>query len=101
MDRAAFVCGAQAGADLSRQFERALDREAPDAPQQRRQFLAVHVLHGKEGVAFHLVDVVNAADVGMRYLSRHPHFVVKLRQAGRVAIEFRLEGTSAPPAGRA
>ena len=88
---AALVRGGQAGADLARHLERALHREPPDPPQQRRQVLAVHVLHRQEGVAVDFVDVVDAADVRMRDLPRHPHFVVELHQPRRIAIELRRQ----------
>jgi hypothetical protein len=39
-------------------------------------------------VPIDLVDVVHAADVRVRDLPRHPHLVVELHQAGRVAIQF-------------
>jgi hypothetical protein len=58
------------------------------APQQRREILAVDVLHRKKRVAVHFIDVVDAADVGMRYLPRHPHFRVQLREAHWIAIDL-------------
>ena len=60
--------------------------KAADAPEQRRQILAVDVLHRQERVAFELADVVDAADVRMRHLPRHPHFGVELREARGIAI---------------
>ena len=48
VQHAAFVRGGQAGADLARNLDGLVLREAADAPQQRRQILAVHVLHGQE-----------------------------------------------------
>ena len=91
MDDAAFVRRGEAGADLARDFDRAIVGKAADAPQQRRQLLAVHVLHRQEGVAVDLADVVDAADVGMRNLPRHAHFGVELHQARRIAIELRRQ----------
>jgi len=38
-------------------------------------------------VAFDFVDVVDAADVGMRDLPGHPHFTVQLREQRRIAID--------------
>ena len=71
MDDAAVVCGGEPGADLARELDRAVLREAADAAEQRRQVLAVHVFHREERVPFELADVVDAADVGMRHLPRH------------------------------
>ena len=91
MDDAALVRGGEAGADLPGDLEAALLGEAADAPQQRGEVLAVHVLHRQEGVPFDLVDVVDAADVRVRDLPRHPHFGVELRQTGRIAIDLRRQ----------
>ena len=91
MDDAAFVRRGQAGADLARDFDRSIGGKTAELPQQRRQLLAVHELHRQEGVTVNLVDVVDAADVGVRDLPRHAHFVVELHQAGRIAIELRRQ----------
>ena len=48
MDHAALVGGREAGADLPRDLERLVLRQTADTPQQRRQILAVHVLHRQE-----------------------------------------------------
>ncbi len=45
MDDAAFVRGGEAGADLARDLERAIFGESADAAKQRREILAVDVLH--------------------------------------------------------
>ena len=91
VDDAPLVGGAESRAHLAGQFERALDRESPDAAQERRQFLAVHVFHREECVAVDLVDVVYAADVRVRDLPCHPHLVVELHQARRIVIEVRRQ----------
>ncbi len=83
VDDVALVRGGQAGANLARDLERALLGEASDAAQERRQILAVDVLHREERAAVDLVDVVDAADVGVRDLPRHPDFGVQLRQPWR------------------
>ncbi len=59
----------------------------PIAPEQRRDVLAVDVLHRQERRAVDLVDVVDAADVRVRHLTCHADFGVELRQARRVAID--------------
>ena len=91
MHDAPFMRRGKAGADLPGDFESALLREAADPAEQRRQVLAVHVLHREERVAVHLVDVVDAADVRMGDLARHPDFGVELGQARRIAIDVRRE----------
>ena len=101
MDDAALVRGGESGADLPRDLERAIFREAADAAEQRREILAVHVLHRQERVAVDLADVVDAADVRVRDLPRHPHFGVQLRQPRRDRGRRRAAGTSARPAVRA
>ena len=81
-------CAAARPAQICRAISSAaLLGEAADAAEQRREVLAVHVLHRQERVALDLVDVVDAADVRVRDLPRHPHFGVQLRQARRIAID--------------
>ena len=87
VDDAAVVRGGEARADLARQLDRAVLRKAADATEQRREILAVDVLHRQERVAFELADVVHAAHVGMRDLPRHADFRMELRQPRRIAIE--------------
>ena len=48
--------------------------------QQRRQILAIHILHGDERHALGLADVVDAADIGMRDLAGDADFAVKALQ---------------------
>ena len=86
---------ARPGADLPRDLERAVLRESADAAEQRGEVLAVHVLHRQERVAVDLVDVVDAADVRVRDLPRHPDFGVQLRQPRRIAIDLRGRNFSA------
>ena len=64
----------------ARDLERLVLGQAADAAQQRGQVLAVHVLHGEEGVALRLADVVDAAHVGMRDLARDAHLAVEALQ---------------------
>ena len=61
--------------------------EAADALEERREILAVHVLHRQERRALDLVDVVDAADVGVRDLPRHADFGVELGQARRILVD--------------
>ena len=83
----ALVGRGQAGADLPRNLEPAILRKASDAAEERREVLAVHVLHREERVAVDFVDVVDTADVRVRDLAGHPHFGVELGQARRIAVD--------------
>ena len=87
MDDAALVSGGEAGTDLPRDLEASLLGEAADPAEERRQILAVHVLHREERVPVDFVDVVDAADVRVRHLPRHAHFGVQLCQAGGIVID--------------
>ena len=88
VEHAALVRRGQPCADLPRELERPFRREATDAAEQRAELLAVDELHREERVALDFVDVVDAADVRMRHLPRHPHFVVELHQPRGIAIDF-------------
>ena len=84
------VRGGEAGAQLARDLDRLVAGQAPDAPQQAAQILAIHVLHGNVGGAVHFADVVHAADVGMRDLARDPDLAVEaFEQPGIVGGGFR------------
>ena len=71
------VRGRQPGAQLPRDLDPFVDRQPADALQQRRQVLAVHVLHRQIQLAVRLADVVDAAHVRVRELPRQPHFVAQ------------------------
>ncbi len=86
VDDAPLVRGGEAGADLSRDLERAILRKAPYSPEQRREILAVHVLHRQERVALDFIDVVHAADVRMRHLPRHPDLRVELGEPRGIPV---------------
>jgi hypothetical protein len=53
-----------------RELERLVRGQPADAPQQRREILAVDVLHREEVLATGFGDVVHAAHVRMRHLPR-------------------------------
>ena len=72
--------GGQAGAELPGDLHRLVAGKAADAPQQHRQVLAVHVLHGDEVLTVHLTDVVDPAHVGMSDL---PRVADLLQEAGK------------------
>ena len=65
-------------------------RQPADAPQQRREVLALDVLHREERLAVGLADVVDAADVGMRHLPRDAHLVPESRQPTRLVASHRF-----------
>ena len=77
----ALVRRGEPGAELARDLERLVRRQPADAPQQRGEVLAVHVLHREEVLAVDLADVVDAADVGMRDLARDAHLGVEALEA--------------------
>ena len=81
MDHAALVRGGDAGAELARDVDRLVRRQAPDAAQQRRQVLAVDVFHGEKAAAVGVAQVVEAADVLVRHLAREAQLGVELGEA--------------------
>ncbi len=89
MQHAALVRGGDTGAELVRELERLVLRQPSDAPQQRGQVLAVHVLHRHERQAVGLADVVHATDVLVGDLSREAHLVVELREAHGIGLDCR------------
>ena len=101
MQHAAVVRGGDAGAELPRDLHRLVLRQPADPAQQRRQVLAVDVLHRQEAVAVGLAEVVEAADVLVRDLPRDAQLVVEAREAALVGADARRAGTSARPADRA
>jgi hypothetical protein len=88
VEDAALVRGGNPRADLPRDFDRLVLGEAADAAEQRREILAVDVLHREERGAVGVADVVGPADVAMRDGARDAHFVVELRQASGMAGEI-------------
>jgi hypothetical protein len=91
MEHAALVRRRQARAELAGQVQRLVFRKAADAPQQRRQILAVHVLHRQKRKARGVADVVHPADVLVRDLAGEAHLVVELRQAEGVVFKRRRQ----------
>ena len=80
MQHIPLVRGREAGAELTRELERLVRRQAADAAQQRREILAVDVLHREEVLAAGFADIVDAAHVRVRDLPCEPDFLVKARQ---------------------
>ena len=69
-----------AGAELARELDRLVLRDAADAAQQRRQVFAVDVFHRQETAAVGVAEVVEPAHVLVRHLARDAQLVVELRE---------------------
>src|SRR5687767_2947003 len=81
------VSGAETGADLACDLDCLVGGQPADAAEQGRELLALDELHREKVPAVNLADVVNAADVLVRHLSRHAHFTMKTRQRRAVGEE--------------
>jgi len=69
--------GGEAGAESASDLQRLVGRKPANAAQQRRKVLAIDIFHRKEKMTFDLADIVNAADVRMRHLTRKPDLITK------------------------
>ena len=99
MEDAALVRRGDARAQLPRDVHRFVGRQAADAPQQRREILAVDVLHGEEAAAVGVAEIVEAAHVLVRHLARDAQLAVELREArgvGGDAVGEELERDRLP-----
>ena len=85
MQHAGFVRRGQSRANLPRDLHGFVLRQPADAPQQRRQVLAVDELHRQKVQAVDVADVVHATDVGVRDLTPDADFRVKARE--RLGVE--------------
>ena len=98
MEHPALVRGGEAGAELARDIDGFVLRNAADPAKQRREILAVDVLHREESAAVRFAEVVQPADVLVRHLPRDPQLVVELRERARfvgrdgVGQEFQRDG---------
>src|SRR5271165_3371114 len=91
--------GCQTSADLVRGLQSLVRRQATYAAQQRRQVLAVDVLHGEKVLPVDLADVVNATDIRVRNLAGIPHLSMKSRESRGIVLERgrkKLEGHNIP-----
>ncbi len=89
------VGGGDPRAELAAHLHRLVRWKAADATQQRREVLAVHVLHGDEVLALGLADVVGPTDVGVGDLTGNTHLVMKPAQPHGVVggtLRQKLEG---------
>ena len=99
MQHALVVRRREPGAELARDLDRLVLRKPPDAPQERRQVLAVDVLHREEVPSLDLADVVDAADVRMRDAARVAHLGVEAFDPGglrRQLFRQELQGDRLP-----
>ena len=87
MQQSAIMRGGQTGADLVRGLQSLVRGQAADAAQQRREILAVDVLHGEKVLAIDLADVVDTTDIGMRNLAGIPHLRMKPGQSRGIVLE--------------
>ena len=90
-----FVDGGETPDDLMREREGCRLGGSTHAPDERRQALAVHVLHGDELLAARVDEVVDAADVGVGHLTREPdllHEVLEVLGVRGVPLGQELEG---------
>src|SRR6478672_842463 len=87
MQHSAFMRGSEPRANLPRNLNCFVRRQATDATQQRREFFAFYVFHREEMMAINFPNVVNTANVLVRDLSGDTHFATKPRQR-RTIEEF-------------
>src|ERR1700693_4940639 len=91
--------GCQTGADLVRGLQSLVRWQTTYAAQQRRQVLAVDVLHGEKVLAVDFTDVVNATDIRMRNLAGITHLGMKPCESRGIMLERRrkkLQGHNIP-----
>ena len=91
VEHADLVRRRKAGADLPCDLDRLVLREMPDAPQQRRQVLAVDVFHRQEVMPVGFARVVDPADVRVRDLARGAHLCEEALQAVRARLDARRQ----------
>jgi len=92
MQHAVIVRHGDSGAQLARDLDGLVLREASDAAQERSEVLAIDILHADEGHPVRLADVEDAADVGMRDLARDAHLAMETRECDAIQHElFRQE----------
>mgnify|MGYP003693783551 CR=1 FL=1 len=70
VEDAALVRGSQPGAELTREIDGLVLRDAANPAEQRREIFAVDVLHREEAAAVRFPEVVQPADVLVRHLPR-------------------------------
>jgi hypothetical protein len=88
MQDALVVNRREARAQLSSDLHSFVSWQAPDAPKQRLEILAIHVFHGEEVLTFGFAHVVDPTDVWMRHLAREADLVEQAIELLRVAVEM-------------
>ena len=88
MNHAPVVDRPEAGADLASGLDRLVGGQAADASQEARQVLAVNELHGQEVHPVRLLDVVDAADVGVRDAACQPDLRQQSLESPGIATEW-------------
>ena len=78
------VRGSETGTELTRRLDGLVRGQAADAAEQRREILAVDVLHRQEMLSVGLAQVINPADVRVRDLTRDANLVVEPGQRRRL-----------------
>ena len=83
----------ETGTELTRRLDGLVRGQASDAAEQRREILAVDVLHRQEVLSVGLSQVIDPADVRVRDLTRDANLVVEPRQRRRLGRHRDREGT--------
>src|SRR5690348_7765617 len=78
--------GGEPGTKLPRDVDRLVLRKAANAVEQGREIFAVHILHAQKRMISGFADVENAADIGVRNLTRYADFTVKAGQRSAVLL---------------
>ena len=91
MDDSGCMRRGEAGRDLPRDFGSLRFGKSSDSAQQMREIFALNQLHRDEVLLADLADVVNAADVGMRHLSRQPHLGQEPRDTSFASYHRRCD----------
>ena len=81
----------ESGAQLARDLDALVDRQSADSLQQGGEIFTVDILHRQIQVAVRLTDVVHAADVRMRQLSREPHLGAQPGTGAFIGAKCRQE----------
>src|SRR5918998_782756 len=88
MQHTYIVSGVEAGANLTRELNRFINRKTAYASQKRRELLTLDVFHRQKVASIRLTNVVNAANVLVAHLSCHAHFTMKPGKGSAVAQEM-------------
>jgi len=87
VQKADLVRGREAGAQLPRDLDRLVLREAPDPAQERREVFPIDVFHREEVMPVRLGRVIDPTNVWMGDLARGAHLVQETLQSLGVLVE--------------